>query len=384
MQTDHVLTVAQVEALRRDEFPVTERFTYLNHAALGPLPRRTAHAMAALTNDFRDTGALAYDHWGSTVDRTRSLIAQMLHVDSDEIAFTKNTSQGLSIVAAGVPWQPGDVVVAVKGDFPALVYPWLGLQHLGVEIRFVSLRNGAVCMEELAAALPGARLLAISWIQYSTGFRIDLDAVSQLCAQHNVLLCLDAIQGLGMWPIDLSVTPVDFCAFGGHKWLLAPQGVGGLYVNRRVRDLLQPANVGWLGAEWGDFSAFDYDRPLVDGAARYEEGTRSLVGIAGLEQSLGLLLHVGPQRIAEHVLHLTDRLIGGLHDHGYRIMTPPTAAHRSAIVTFAHGQHSAQHIFDTLRRAQIVCSVREGGVRVSPHLYNTEHEIDAVLHALPQ
>jgi selenocysteine lyase/cysteine desulfurase len=155
-------------------------------------------------------------------------------------------------------------------------------------------------------------------------------------------------------------------------------------VNRRVRDLLLPANVGWLGAEWGDFSTFDYDRPLVVGAARYEEGTRSLVGIAGLEQSLELLLDVGPHRIAAHVTCLTDRLIEGLHERGYRVLTPMDAAHRSGIVVFAHAQHSAQAIFDTLRAAQIVCSVREGGVRISPHLYNTLDEIDQVLQQLTE
>jgi selenocysteine lyase/cysteine desulfurase len=384
MHTEHALSPADVDALRRDEFPVTERFTYLNHAALGPLPRRTAHAMATLANDFRDVGEMAYHTWSGAVERTRSLVARALNVHADEIAWTKNTSQGLSIVAAGVPWQPGDVVVAIKGDFPALVYPWLGLQHLGVEIRFVPLRNGAVPMDELAAALPGARLLAISWIQYSTGYRLDLQAVSDLCAQHGVLFCLDAIQGLGAWPLDLQAAPVDFCAFGGHKWLLSPQGIGALYVNRRVRDMMQPANVGWLGAHWGDFSAFDYDRPLADGAARYEEGTRSLVGIVGLEQSLGLLMDVSPHRIAAHITCLTSRLIEGLHERGYRVLTPPTGAHRSGIVTFAHHQRSAQDIFDTLRAAQVLCSVREGGVRISPHLYNTNDEIDCVLHRLTQ
>jgi selenocysteine lyase/cysteine desulfurase len=225
-------------------------------------------------------------------------------------------------------------------------------------------------------------LLAISWIQYSTGFRIDLETLSELCAKHNVLLCLDAIQGMGAWPLDLQATPVDFCAFGGHKWLLSPQGIGVLYVNERVRDLLQPANVGWLGVKWRDFSAFDYDSPLVDTAARYEEGTRSMVGIAGLEQSLSLLLDVSPQRIAQHLSMLTDRLVSGLHELGYRVITPLDPAHRSGIVTFAHGQRSAQAIFDVLRAAQIVCSVREGGVRMSPHLYNTVDEIDTVLDAL--
>ncbi len=370
------------EALRRDEFPITERYTYLNHAALGPLPRCTADTVAELARDFRDRGVLAEKKWLSTVTRTRALAAQLLNSSTEDIAFTKNTSQGLSIVATSLPWQPGDVVVTVKGEFPANVYPWLALQHRGVTVRFVQPRQGRICLKELDVALSGARLLAISWVQYSTGFRLDLQAVSELCAKRKVLLCLDAIQGVGALPIDLQATPVDFCAFGAHKWLLAPQGVGILYINQRMYDLLQPANIGWLGVDWHDYTAFDYDSPLLESAARYEEGTRSLIGIAGLEQSLQLLLNLGPERIARHLQALTDHLVDRLQRLGYRLLTPLEQEHRSGIITFCHPQHSAQCIFDALRAARIVGSVREGGVRLSPHVYNTLDEIDAVVEAL--
>jgi cysteine desulfurase/selenocysteine lyase len=219
-------------------------------------------------------------------------------------------------------------------------------------------------------------------VQYSTGFRLDLQALSELCAKRRVLLCLDAIQGVGALPIDLQAAPVDFCAFGAHKWLLAPQGIGILYVNQRVWDLLQPSNVGWLGVNWHDYTAFDYDSPLMESAARYEEGTRSLVGIAGLEQSLRLLLDVGPERTARHLQVLTDHLVDHLQRLGYSILTPLEQEHRSGIVTFCHAQRSAQCIFDALRAAGIVGAVREGGVRLSPHIYNTLDEIDAVAEAL--
>lgn len=369
-------------ALRQTEFPVAERYTYLNHAALGPLPRRTADTIAELAQDFRDKGVLAEAKWFSSIARTRTLASRLLNVSTDEIAFTKNTSQGLSIVAASLPWQPGDVVVTIKGEFPANVYPWLALQQQGVSVRFVQPRHGRIQLSDLELALHGARLLAISWVQYSTGFRIDLQAVSELCARRGVLLCLDAIQGMGALPIDLQATPVDFCAFGAHKWLLSPQGVGALYVNQRVRDLLQPANVGWLGVDWRDYTEFDYDSPLTETAARYEEGTRSLVGIAGLEQSLGMLLDVGPETIACHLRTLTDRLAHRLMTKGYRVLTPLEPEHRSGIITFSHPQRSAQELFDALRAARIVGAVREGGVRLSPHLYNTLEDIDNVLDVL--
>jgi len=375
-------TEQTLDSIRQAEFPVTERYIYLNHAALGPLPRRTADTIVALTQDFRDKGVLAEAKWFSSIARTRSLVSKLLNVSTDEIAFTKNTSQGLSIVAASLPWRVGDIVVTIKGEFPANVYPWLALQQQGVTVRFVQPRNGRIHLNDLESALAGARFLAISWVQYSTGFRIELDELSEICRRRNVLLCLDAIQGVGALPLDLQATPVDFCAFGAHKWLLSPQGVGALYVNQKVRDLLQPANVGWLGVDWRDYTAFDYDTPLSESAARYEEGTRSLVGIAGLEQSLGLLLDVGPARIAQHLQQLTDYLTHQLLTIGYRILTPLEHQNRAGIVTFSHPQRSAQELFDALRRARIVSAVREGGVRVSPHLYNTLDDIDAVLDAL--
>jgi cysteine desulfurase/selenocysteine lyase len=369
-------------ALRQAEFPVAERYVYLNHAALGPLPRRTADTVAELAQDFRDRGVLAESKWSHAISRTRTLAAKVLNTSVDDIAFTKNTSQGLNIVAASLPWRPGDVIVTVKGEFPANVYPWQALQHQGVSVRFVQQRQGRICLKELEAALAGARMLAISWVQYSTGFRIDLEALSHLCAKRGALLCLDAIQGVGAWPIDLTKTPVDFCALGAHKWLLAPQGVGLLYINSRVRDLLQPANVGWLGVDWRDYTAFDYESPLSESASRYEEGTRSLVGIAGLEQSLQLLLEIGPERISQHIQMLTDHLIEKLSRLGFRILTPVEHEHRSGILTFTHPLRAAQHLFDALRAARVVGAVREGGVRLSPHLYNTLDEMDAVVDAL--
>jgi selenocysteine lyase/cysteine desulfurase len=382
MNTGNATTTLDLSALRQAEFPVAERYTYLNHAALGPLPRRTADVVAELAQDFRDRGVLAEAKWFSSIARTRALVSQLLNVATDEIAFTKNTSQGLSIVAASLPWKPGDTIVSVRGEFPANVYPWLALQQRGVSVRFVQPRNGRICLNDLDAALAGARLLAISWVQYSSGFCIDLKAVSDLCARRGVLLSLDAIQGAGALPLDLSAAPVDFCAFGAHKWLLSPQGVGVLYVNQRVRDLLEPANVGWLGVDWRDYTAFDYDTPLTESAARYEEGTRSLVGIAGLEQSLRLLLDIGQERIQQHLYMLTERLSQQLTTMGYRVLTPLEPEHRSGIITFSHPQRSAQELFDALRAARVVGALREGGVRLSPHLYNTLDEIDRVLDVL--
>lgn len=382
MTTVDVSAARNFAMLRQEQFPVAERYVYLNHAALGPLPRRTADAVAAVAGDFRDRGMLAERTWLPAVTRTRALVARLLNVQPEDIAFTRNTSQGLNIVASSVPWKSGDVIVTIRGEFPANVYPWLALQQAGVQVRFVQPRQGRIMLADLNQALDGARMLAISWVQYSTGFRTDLASLSELCRKRGVLLCLDAIQGVGALPLDLEATPVDFCAFGGHKWMLAPQGIGVLYIHPRVRDMLRPANTGWMGVAWQNYTTFDYDSPLIDGAPRYEEGTRSLVGIAGLEQSLSLLLDVGPAAIASRLAGLTEHLMQRLLARGYQMLTPLLAVERSGILTFYHGQRSSHELWDRLRAARIVAAVREGGVRLSPHLYNTIDEMDAVVDAL--
>lgn len=374
--------LADLKTLRREQFPVAEHYIYLNHAALGPLPRRTADVVAEFAADFRDHGSIAEAAWMPVVERTRRLIADLIHTGPEDIAFTKNTSQGLNIVAASIPWQPGDTIVTIRGEFPSNIYPWLALQQAGVQVRFVQPRHGRIMLADLQQALEGAKMLAISWVQYSTGFRIDLEAVSELCQRRGVLLCLDAIQGVGVLPLDLTATPVDFCAFGAHKWLLAPQGIGMLYAGPRVREILQPANVGWSGVAWHEDPQFDYETPPLESAPRFEEGTRSLIGIAGLEQSLLLLSEVGIENIADHLQTLTDHLAQSLLERGYQIQTPLMAEARSGILTFSHLQHSAHELWDRLRAARIVATVREGGVRISPHLYNTIEEIDGIIDAL--
>jgi cysteine desulfurase / selenocysteine lyase len=371
-----------VAALRRDEFPVAERYIYLNHAALGPMPRRTADTVAEVAAQFREQGVRAERTWLPAVERTRHLAACLLRVSPDDLAFTKNTTQALNLVAANVPWKPRDVVVTVRGEFPGNVYPWLALGRAGVDVRFVQPRQGRIMLADIAQALGGARMLAISWVQYSTGFRSDLAALSELCQRRNVLLCVDAMQGMGAFPLDLEATPVDFCAFGGHKWLMSPQGVGLLYVNPRVREKLSSLNMDWHGAAWRDYAAFDHDSPIMDGAPHHEETSRSLAAIAGLERSLQLLHDIGPTSIADHLLRLTDHLAQRMLRHGYQVVTPLVPEARSGILAVHHSQHSAHALWERLRTARIVAAVREGGIRLSPHVYNTLAEMDAVIEAL--
>jgi len=382
MVADLAPHATDLATLRREQFPVVDHYVYLNHAALGPLPRRTADVVAEFAADYRDRGSMAESKWTPVFERTRRLVADLIHAAPEDIAFTKNTSQGLNLVAASVPWRAGDVVVTVRGEFPSNVYPWLALQQAGVHVRFVQQRNGRILLSDLQQALDGARMLAISWVQYSTGFQIDLHALSEICHQHGALLCLDAIQGAGVLPLDLQATPVDFCAFGAHKWLMAPQGVGILYANPAVRSMLRPTNVGWGSIAWRDGSTYDYESPILESTARFEEGNRSLIGIAGLEQSLRLLLDVGITKIADHVHRLTDHLAERLLQRGFHLQTPLLPEARSGILTFSHGQRSAHELWERLRAARIVAAVREGGVRISPHLYNSVDEIDAIIDAL--
>ncbi|GIV97638.1 MAG: aminotransferase [Herpetosiphonaceae bacterium] len=379
-----------VAALRSAEFPVTERYTYLNHASLGPLPRRTTAALTELLADFSRRGVLAEARWMPAVERVRRLVSRLLNVEAEDIALVKNTSEGLGLIAAGLPWRPGDVVISAAGEFPANIYPWLALADQDVDTRLVPLREGRIKPEDIAAAIDSAegraRLVSLSWVQYHNGFRCDLAALGAICRERGVLFGIDAIQGAGVLPLDLQVTPVDFCAFGCHKWMLSPQGSGAIFLSANLRSLLRPINTGWLGVDWEDYSAFDYASPLKSGAARYEEGTRSLLGIAGLEQSLGLLCEIGVETIARRLQMLTSRLVQGLLACGVEVYTPLDPACRSGIVSFAvpgaagyDSRQATAALFEALKKQRIVTALRQGAIRISPHVYNTEEEIDLVL-----
>ncbi len=370
------------DALRK-LFPVTERYAYLNHASASPLNRRTADAVRQWITDWEAEGTQAAFGEDVLADY-RARTAQLVGARPDEIAFTRNTSEGLLLVALGLPWQPGDVLVTAETEFTANVYPWQTLLDRGVEIRRVPSRNGRIRVDDVAAVVDGrTRLLALSHVAFHTGFRNHLPDLGQLCEDRDVRFCVDAVQGAGVLPIDVGDMGIDFLSAGGAKWLLGPIGAGMFYCRRELLEDLDPRTYGWLSTVDPD-DHFNYELPLSDTASRFEAGTLSWPSLVGFMESVALLQEVGVANIEKHVLSLTDGLITSLADRGYELITPiGYRAERSGIVSFRHPERDSAELHERLQQESVVVSQRGDGIRVSPHLYNSWDDIEKLLEALP-
>lgn len=367
----------------RAEFPVTQSCIYMNHAAVAPVSRRVRKAMVGLLEDVHYFGSAHWDRWVDAYAATRRAVAQLLGAEPAEIAFVKNTSEGISLFTNGLDWQRGDEVVSLEGEFPANYYPWQLLETKGVALRLVKNEYGRFSLDAIAQALgPRTRVVAVSFVQYLSGFRLDLNALGGLCAAHNALLFVDAIQGLGVFPLDVRRAHIAGLAADGHKWLTGPEGAGLLFIRKDLIDSIQPTTIGWMNfRRWMDFTSRDLT--WRDDARRYEPGSLNTVGIYGLGAALNLLLEIGVENIAERVLDLTDRLRAGLKRQGHRVFGPDLRAECSGIVSFVPRSQTAEQVANLLRDEGIIVSARCGMVRVSPHFYNSEAEIDCLLECLP-
>lgn len=372
--------------LPRRLFPVCRHRHYLNHASVNGLAEPVAQRMVDWVGTALESGSFSGnpEAW---VEDAREAAARLMGVDATEVAFIKNTSEGLSFVAAGLTWAPGDRVLVPEGEFPSNVYPWAALARRGVVVDTVAAREpgGALPLEAFVEAMadgPPPALIALSWVQFGRGWRSDLEAVCSLAHQVGALVCVDLIQGLGVLPADLGRWGVDFAACGAHKWLLGPPGIGLLYVRRSVMERLVPSEPGWASVahreQWEN-------RELVwdDTARRYESGTVNLVGVAGLSTAMGLLLDAGPQRIWEHVEGLCAHLCRSLEATGAQVLSDRGPG-RSGIVTFELAPHHPESLVQALGERGVVVAPRGGGVRVSPHGCNTKEDIDALVEALEE
>jgi cysteine desulfurase/selenocysteine lyase len=368
----------------RPLFPITEESAYLNHASIAPYSVPVTRAMDDFIAERHQRGGLDFQKWADRLEEVRELAAQLIAADPEEIAFTSNTSHGLNIVASGIDWRGGDNLIGAETEFPANVYPWLNLQRLGVEVRFAPVRDNRILVEDIANLVDErTRLVALSFVEFATGFRNDLRTIGQLCRERGIYFCVDGIQGLGALDLKATQSPIDFLATGGPKWLMGPIGAGFLYCRRALIEKLTPTRVGWWSVvDRDDF--FCYDSPLREDARRFEEGSPNFLGIHGLGASLELLLEVGIPQIEERVLGLTDYLIAGLQERGYHIPTPiASPQERSGIVCFNHPHHAIDDLEQRLSKAKVIISRRGQVIRVSPHFYNDETDIDRLLDALP-
>jgi selenocysteine lyase/cysteine desulfurase len=236
------MNIADARAL----FPITKKYTYLNHAAVTPHPTPVAEAMTEFIADMRDEGSANVERWMQRVEEVRGLAARLIGAAAEEIAFTRNTSHGLLLVANGIDWRGGDNIITAQGEFPANVYPWVLLKRLGVETRFAPAHDGRILIDDLTRLIDSkTRLVALSFVEFDTGFRNDLAAIGQLCRERGVYLCVDGIQGLGAIPLDVSKVPIDFLSAGAPKWLMGPIGSGFFYCRCDLIDRLIPAFAGW-------------------------------------------------------------------------------------------------------------------------------------------
>ena len=368
----------------RRQMPVTRSWAYMDHAAVSPLPEPARAALAEWADDVASNGLVHITRWVARIEEVRKQFGRLLNADPLDIAFVKNTSEGVGIVAEGLPWEAGDNVVTAHDEYPANVYPWMNLTSRGVALRRVASRpGGVVSLDDLDAAIDArTRVVTLSFVEFATGFRNDLDAIGRLCRDRGALFFVDAIQGLGVLPIDVSKTPIDFLAADGHKWLLGPEGAGVFWMRRELIDRLRPVGVGWnsvVGA-W-EFSTIDFR--LKPHAGRYESGTLNVGGTIAMGASLDLLLAVGVETIERRILDLTDRLCLQLATTGWGVFGRATPESRSGIVSLEPppGRELAE-VARVLREAGVVVNRRAGRLRISPHAYNTFDEIDRVVGLL--
>jgi selenocysteine lyase/cysteine desulfurase len=369
----------------RSQMPVAAKWAYFDHAAVAPLPAATRDAVVRWAQQAALEGDTVWKLWEKRVEETRALAARMLGADAAEIALVHSTSEGIGLVAEGYPWQQGDNVVTLENEFPSNQYPWLNLASRGVLTRRVPTdASGRLDLNRLEDACDArTRVVSISWVGYLSGWRCDLAAVAELAHRKGALLMVDAIQGLGVFPLDVHATPIDFLAADGHKWLLGPEGAGLFFLRREHLDLLHPIGVGWHSVA----HAADYGRielALKPSAARYEGGSQNMVGYLGLAESLELLAAYGEEALGTRILDITDLACRRLEDVGATIYSPRDGDHRSGIVSFELPGRDSLEIKRQLLAAGVVTSARGGKVRLAAHAYNDEADLDRLLDALPR
>lgn len=363
----------------RKLLPVTETYAYMDNAAAGPPSRRAIDAVNGFLSQRARLGSLFMDESKAMCERTRQKTARFIGATADEIAFTKNTPDGLNIVANGLTWAAGDNVVLTDVEFPANVYPWMNLRDLGVELKFVRSRNACIDPKDVIAAIDErTRVVALSWVEFHGGFRNDLATIGKACRERGVYLSVDGIQGVGVVRCDVTLMNVDFMAFSAQKWLLAPHAVGILYCRRDLVDRVRVAFAGQTSVILGP-NYLDYKLDFKPNAGRFEPGFINQTGIAGFEAALDLFNEIGMERVEARILDLTRQLRNGLRSVGCELLGSEIDAERAGVVSFRHPRRLAAEINAELRRANVIVSEREGFIRVSPHFYNEPAEIDRLL-----
>jgi cysteine desulfurase/selenocysteine lyase len=364
-------------------FPLTDHWIYMNHAGLGPMSERGRAAVESALEAMTG-GPFPGDYARQAAEEVRERLAALFNCPADCLTLPRTASHGISLLASGLDWQPGDNVVGARGEYPANVYPWMNLRRRGVEYRLASNKGGRVSVEEVLSLVDEhTRVVALSHVEFWNGFRVDIDAIGRECRERGVIMAVDATQSAGALRIDLSRLPIDFLAAGAYKWLLAPQGIGVAYFTPELLRRIQPPIVG-TGSVRNREEYFRYDLTLEPSARRFEEASLSPLDLAAFRASLDIFLEVGMAVVEKRVLALGQRLAEGLDSHGYEVIAPwPRAdSERSGIVSFKKPGAPPAEILRDLNAAHIVGRQHADFVRLSPHFYNTDEEVDRVLEVL--
>jgi selenocysteine lyase/cysteine desulfurase len=377
--------IAIVNEEIRGLFPALRRYAYLNSAAVAPIPTTSIDAVISQMRDVSEHGSTHYPAWVETKGRARSLVAQMLNVRAEEIAFTRNTSDGFAAVAAGIDWSTSDNIVSFQKEFPANYYAWRRARdRFGIELRLCPERDGRIDLDEFIGMIDrNTRLVSISAVQFASGFRADLERIGKAAREAGALFSVDIIQALGTTPFNLPAQYVDIASGASHKWLCAPEGCGILYISDRAREIVDPSLVGWISVEdpW-DFK--DIEQSFKPNALAWESGTGASSLFYGLEQSLLLLTETGIEKIERYLAGLSDYLCEELSRKNYSIVSSRLPGEKSQIVSVTPPEGLSSHdVFKGLEAANVIVSSRSGVLRIAPHFFNTEGDIDALVRNLP-
>ena len=369
-----------LEELRRG-FPITDRVNYLNHAATGPISRGVQEAIHRQTEIHTIHNETATKRFEPVYRACRDSAARLVGSRAARVAFIQNTSHGISLLANGQDWREGDNVIVPEMEFPSNYLAWLNLAHRGVELRRLNLIDGRVTPDGLSKAIDGrTRVVTLSHVQYFNGFQADLSAIAEVTHSHGALLVVDGTQSVGAIPIDVEALRIDALVISAHKWMLGPLGIGFMALSDEMFARTRVTQLGWLSVN--DPFAFNREIDLPDDATRFEPGTENSAGIFGLAQRLEEIEAYTIGRIEERILGLNDRFADRVRRHGFEIRSPMEAGSRSGILSFHHPAVANLETVGYLQDRGIHIGLREGALRVSPHYYNSEDEIDELAAAV--
>jgi selenocysteine lyase/cysteine desulfurase len=370
------------KSLIRKYFPYLENgIIYFNHASTGSFSSLVTHRLTELLKEKSGSNIDDYSSFLKVMEETKDLLAKLINCNVDRIAFVDNTSNGINIIAQSIEWKKGDRILLNDVEFPANVYPFLNLKRFGVEIDFVKSLNGIVTAEQIIDSVkPETRLISVSFVQFLSGYKIDLDKIGNYCRTNNIIFCVDGIQGIGAVKIDVQKSKIDFLSCGTQKWLLGMQGLAFIYIDENLQRKISPANIGWLSVK-DAWNLLDYKMDLKTSANVFQGGTLNSFGIYAFNTSLKLFNDFGFKNVENQVLSNTKYFLEKLRDLGINtLLSDCDVDNLAGIITFK--PDNPEKVFEELTKRKIICSLREGVIRFSPHFYNTHQEIDTVVNEL--